>query len=516
MTTVKEATALSGVLALALLVAAPAAAADQAAIYALYDEIAEIEKSYGFPEMPDLTEEEWDQYYAEWDELHEQLVPHYATLGEMNQQYDEIQAQLDKLDDEAKAIDEKYGIEPYPELTHEQWEQYDAEANMVYDKMDEYWAEYDQKVASNPDLAPDHDAIDALYDEIAEIDKKYGIPGWPEMTAEEWEQYDSELQELEKLREPHYEDLMAVHLPYQDVFDEMAQIDVQGRAIDQKYGISHEQPEMTDAEWQAYLEETDAIYRQINDLEADMWDKQGESFESGMGYQHTEYPKDGHDTEYEEAFSAMMGELGVTMPGWDEDPEFHHDFEQMMAENEAMQVLGKPGIPADEREMAYQTLSEIAPQIREFYEDRGYTFPLSTPQDFEELDKRMLELDHMTAYPLDHMTGYHKDGHDMRYEEDFSAMMGELGVTMPGWDEDPEFHHDFEQMMAENEAMQVLGKPGIPADEREMAYQTLSEIAPQIREFYEDRGYTFPLSTPQDFEELDKRMLELNQITASP
>ena len=363
----------AGVVA-AIIACIPAAMADPAEIEMLYEQLEAIELKYGFSGTPDLTQQQWDQYYTETEPLHQKAAEYHGELDGMYAEYDRIVERIAEIDERGPAIDSKYGISPFPYLTQDQWDAYDAETQVVWQEMDDYWAEYDRRVAETPGLEFQQD-IDALYDKLAVIDTKYGFAQQPELTADQWEGYFTEWDELETLKAPLYQELDSVPDAYQGTLDKIEEIGAQMAAIDAEYGISNVMPSLTPQELRSYDEERAPILERL------------ESF--GLGESAMAGPQHG-GVDPTPAFAAS----GITMPGpTDENYEaFMAAFANLQAKYPAFYAIGDPMISDADKESAYSTLAGASQEIRGVFEGFGYAFGPSTAQEFRELDMRVMEL----------------------------------------------------------------------------------------------------------------------------
>lgn len=369
-------------------VSVPAAMANQAELDRLSAQLEEISARYGFPAMPDLTDQQWQDYNDETQPLHEQAAASYERLEEMWQQYDAVVLEIEELDIEGEAIDAKYGFDSVPELTQEQWDEYGAETDgilqeidsiwqemdSVWQDIDEFWAEYDEAVSEDPDTEVDLGEVDGyqaridelqaeineLYTQIGIIDINYGFDKQPELTDEQWDQYVAEWDALEARKVPYYERLESIMQPYQADFDAIDGIEEQIRAVDARYGISHEAPEMTDADWAMYMAETEPIAAQINALEAAL----------------------------DEQRRAVFEEAGIIMPE-DGDPEFFEDFARLLEQYPQLRMIGDSSVSQERKDQAYADLAEAAPEFSEVFERHGYSFPLLTADEFRSLDQSL-------------------------------------------------------------------------------------------------------------------------------
>lgn len=344
----------------ALAVSVPAAMASQAELDRLYAQLESIDERYGFPPPASLTDDQWEQYFAETQALYDQVAPNYERLDEMWRQYDEVVREIDLLDQKGMAIDEEYGIGPFPDLTQAQWDAYDAELAVVYEEMDAFWAEYDQRAAEEPGLSPDEGAIEALYDKIEAIDSSYGFGGFPTLTAAEWEAHEEEWAALEEEKAVYFERLDGIQSPYQGDLDAISRIESQIDAIDARYGIDNEPPDLAPQEWDAYFAETDPLLAQIEILEANQ------------------------DAEVRAAFA----EAGITMPEGEDDG-FWADFGSLVERYPEMSMMGDPSVAQAEKDGAYGALAEASPEIQEIFERHGYSFPVMTADEFRDLDERI-------------------------------------------------------------------------------------------------------------------------------
>lgn len=168
-------------------------------------QLLQIDKKYGMPIQPELTDEQWNA-------LDKEKEPYYKQLDELDLQYEDVWSQIDK-------IDAKYGfVTTYPELTDQQWQSYDAERNAVWEKMDAYYDEldtaYDKQYLAivseygitEPFTYDDNPAFfDGMWDEIGDsIDLVYQL-GMPDLTADEKSQISQRLVESNPQISKYYE-----------------------------------------------------------------------------------------------------------------------------------------------------------------------------------------------------------------------------------------------------------------------------------------------------------------------
>ena len=117
-------------------IALPSAAFAAMSADELHEQISAIEKKYGFPETPELTEEQWDAYYTK--------------MQSIDAQRNELFMQLDSLNEQALEIEKEFGFEPWPEHPPEVWDQYNSEVESLYLQLDEHYQgeyeEYDKKL----------------------------------------------------------------------------------------------------------------------------------------------------------------------------------------------------------------------------------------------------------------------------------------------------------------------------------------------------------------------------------
>ena len=147
------------VFSVALLVT-PGALAQAEDIWAKYEpQIAEINKEFGMPTQPELTDEQWEQYEAK-------VTPVY-------QKQDALYAQIEELNKEILEIEKEFGLNnDYPELTEEQWIQYSAKINEVYNQYDteahSYYLEHDTYYKEETEILQEYGIIDHTYHDAPE------------------------------------------------------------------------------------------------------------------------------------------------------------------------------------------------------------------------------------------------------------------------------------------------------------------------------------------------------------
>ena len=146
----------------------PAALADTDIIKQLEAQITELDARYGLDPIPKLTDEQWDQYDKEWQTLESEKQPYYDQLEELDKKYELVLAEIQKLDEKGHAISEKFGFQTqYPELTEEEWMMYDVEVKALYDEMDSQWQIIDAQYDAQ---------YNAQYDaKLIEIHAEFGI-----------------------------------------------------------------------------------------------------------------------------------------------------------------------------------------------------------------------------------------------------------------------------------------------------------------------------------------------------
>lgn len=88
-------------------------------------QIRDVEKKYGFPENPVLTEEQWRSYDAQ--------------MSEIDTQRQALFEQFEILDQKALEIGNEFGLEPWPDHPQEVWDEYNKEIEPLYMQLD---AEY--------------------------------------------------------------------------------------------------------------------------------------------------------------------------------------------------------------------------------------------------------------------------------------------------------------------------------------------------------------------------------------
>lgn len=343
------------VLAVGLAALAPSAFAQS--VDGLYEQLAEIDARYGFSPEPDLSDEQWEAYNAELDAIYDRYEADFVAVESMYAEYGGVVEKIAATDEKGAAIDARYGIAPYPELSDEQWSSYEAEINAAWEEADRFWQEYE---AGDPEAGPDRERLEAIYARMSEIDERYGIAQMPELSAEEWESYGAEWDALEAERAPYFDELERIQAPYQGALDRLERAAEDLRAIDARYGIDAQVPELSAQEWEAYESERAAVQASIDELEAE------------------------RDAAYRDALSG----IGVTLPSGD-DPGFDEDLAALASSHPQMLLLGDPG--AAQKDEAYAYLEGIAPQIREVFERHGYEFGVSTAAQFEELDRLVLQ-----------------------------------------------------------------------------------------------------------------------------
>ena len=380
-------------LALALLAAAaasaPAALADQAEIDRLEAQLEGIDARYGFPPPPDLTAQQWEDYYAEAQAAHDQAASSYERLEEMWRQYEEITDEIAELDAEGAAIDARYGIEPLPVLTQEQWDAHGAATEGIlrdveeawraidglWRDIDDFWDAYDAELESDAEAEPDEERldgyradideqqelIDGLYARLDAVDAEYGFPAQPVLTPEQWDRYVAEIDAVEASKVPYFERLESVQLPYRGDLDAVEAVGEQIRAIDARYGIDNEPPDLTPEQWDQYHAETDPINAQISALEAVQ------------------------DVERRAAFESA----GIMMPTGD-DEEFFEEFGRLVQQYPQITMIGDSSVAQDQKASLYADLEAASPAIKEVFERHGYGFPLLSAEQFKSLDEKLL------------------------------------------------------------------------------------------------------------------------------
>ena len=379
-------------LALALLAAAaaaPAALADQAEIDRLEAQLEGIDARYGFAPPPDLSAQQWEDYYAEAQAVHDQAASSYERLEEMWRQYEEITDEIAELDAEGAAIDARYGIQPLPDLTQAQWDAHGAATDGIlrdlegawrtidglWRDIDGFWDAYDAELENDAEAELDQERldgyqasideqqelIDGLYGRLDAVDAEYGFLPQPVLTPEQWDQYVAEIDSVEARKAPHFERLQAVQEPYRADLDAVEAVAAQISAIDARYGIDNEPPDLTPEQWDQYHAETDPINAQISALEAVQ------------------------DVERRAAFESV----GIMMPTGD-DEEFFEEFGRLVQQYPQITMIGDSSVPQDQKGQMYADLEAASPAIREVFERHGYGFPLLSAEQFKSLDEKLL------------------------------------------------------------------------------------------------------------------------------
>lgn len=217
----------------------------------------------------------------------------------------------------------------------------------------------------------DSTAIDALEDQLEQINSKYGFMPQPVLTNEQWNQYDSEWQAIEAQKQPYYQELDALDSEYDRIWQEIDRIDEQGMAIDEKYGFQTDYPELTPEQWESYDAETRGIHQQIDQY----WDAV--------------------DAQYEAKLFEIYAEFGITESAtYSEAPGFFEDLDEVFMDAEfEIYDLYYDDLSDEEKARIYQQMSDVAPQIAAVYEKHGYSFPLETPEEFASFGERLLELE---------------------------------------------------------------------------------------------------------------------------
>lgn len=115
----------------------PGAAPNQAETDRLEAEMAAVDAEYGFGPLPDLSDEQRDEYEAELAALEAEKAPHFA---EIDRAWAAHRGSLERLEEAAellRAAGEKYGVPEAPQLGAEELAAYEAEAEAVKSKIDE-------------------------------------------------------------------------------------------------------------------------------------------------------------------------------------------------------------------------------------------------------------------------------------------------------------------------------------------------------------------------------------------
>lgn len=326
----------------------------QSDLEGLYEQLAEINARYGFAPEPDLTEAQWSEYRAEVQEIHDAHESDFAAVEAMYAEYDKITDEIGSIDMRVEAVDARYGFGPLPQMDDAQWKQYHAEALKIQEEADEYWREYGRVLESDPGAAPDQSKIGEIDAKMAAVNSAYGVAETPDLSPDQAERYEAEMNALEAEKAPYFEELGRLQSAYQDNLYGVERAAELLQSVNEKYGIDSSMPELDAQERESYEAEIEAVRAKIDEIEAGM------------------------DAAYRDALSGM----GVTLPSGD-DPGFDEDFARLASEHPQIARLGEPG--ADKRE-TYEYLEGIAPQIREVFERHGYEFGVSSAAQFEQLD----------------------------------------------------------------------------------------------------------------------------------
>ena len=284
--------------------------------------MAELNKKYGIPTEPELTDEQW----AEYDK----------RLQAIHAEYDSVHTEIEK---KIAAIDAEFGITPWPELTEEQWEAYNNEVNELFS----LYVGNDTKDTSMPDNSSE------FTKKLEDIDKKYGIPTEPELTDEQWAEYDKRLQ--------------AIHAEYDSVHTE---IEKKIAAIDAEFGISPTDPDgdgehtsiapaLTDDRWQEYDKRIQAVYQEYDNI----WQ------------------------EINAKIAKLDAEFGI-----EQYPELTE--EQWQAYSDEITALHNQMDPYKDAFMDNATLQELEEKLVEIYKKYGLPpVPALTDDRWQEYDKRI-------------------------------------------------------------------------------------------------------------------------------
>ncbi len=301
--------------------------------------VAEIDKKYGMPSTPTLTDEQW----AEYDKRVQAVYAEYEDV------YEEIDAKF-------LALDKEFGIVRYPELTEEQRNAFDKEMSVLHDKLNPFGA------ASDYDMDPE------LVAQLKEIDKKYGMPSTPTLTDEQWAEYDKRVQ--------------AVYAEYEDVYEE---IDAKFLALDKEFGIDHFV--LSPDDWEAYDRELSALLAKF-DVEQTF----GAASTGLNGTISVDLTS--AEIEYEKQMRAIFSSFGFidfdkleTLPSsfW----RGIEDIDTKYADH--LNLIGDP-YASKNKTGSYEILSsEYLPTVRKLCGDIECV-PLLTPSQIEDLDEQLSKL----------------------------------------------------------------------------------------------------------------------------
>ena len=222
-----------------------------------------------------------------------------------------------------------------------------------------------------PAALADTDIRKQLEAQIAELDAKYGLEPVPELTDEQWSQYNKEWQTLEEEKRPYYDQIEELDKKYDAIWAEIQKLDEKGYAIEEKFGFQTQYPELTEEELKSYDAEISAIY--------DEMDSQWQEI----------------DNKYDARLAEIHAEFGITQPAtYDENPQFFEElYGAIMSLGLPIEDLYEGNMSAAEKESVYQHMEESVPTVRSIYEKYGYKFSITTAEEFADLDKKLSELE---------------------------------------------------------------------------------------------------------------------------
>ena len=361
--------------------------------------LADINEKYGIPTEPELTEEQWAEYekrvqaiHAEYDSLHveidkkiaaidaefglaptdpdgdgdhigiapaltdEKWIEYDKRIQAVYQEYSDI---WEEIDAKIAKLDAEFGIEPYSELSEEQWSAYNDEIMELYNKTNPYEM-----------TTVDKAALEELEEQLAAIDKKYGLPPAPALTDEKWIEYDKRIQ--------------AVYQEYENIWKE---IDAKITKLDAEFGIEP-YPDISPDVWEKYYEELSALLAKF-DVEQTF----GAASSGSDGTIYTNITS--AEREYQKQFVAIFSSFGfVDFDDLEEDlpATFWRGLETLDEKYVThLDLVGDPYTTENKTESYKILSSEYIPAVQELCGDIK-CIPSLTPSQIEELDKQLSDL----------------------------------------------------------------------------------------------------------------------------
>lgn len=321
--------------------------------------------------------------------------------------------------------------------------------------------------------------LDALYEQLAEINQRYGFA--PEPDGEQELRYRAEIQGIHDMYEADFAAVEAMHAELAGASKEIARIEERASEVDRRYGFSP-LPQLSPEQRDAYEERARAVAREADRY----WEEYARALESDPGAA----PDRAETGRMEAEMAALDAEYGFG-PLPDLSAGQRDEYEAEMAAFEAEKA---PHFAQIDRAMAahrgsLERLEEAARLLRAAGEKHGV--PEAPRLGAEELAAYEAEVEAVKA-KIDEI--------EAAQEAAYRAALARMGVTLPSGD-DPGFDGDLARLAAEHPQIEALGDPGASAD-----YGALEEIAPQIREVFERHGYEFGASSAEQFRQLDELM----------